>query len=33
MKKEIEGKMQYVEAQVASSHQISQAIESLIGKS
>ncbi len=32
MKKEIEGKMQYVEAQVASSHQISQAIESLIGK-
>lgn len=32
MKKEIEGKMQYVEAQVASSHQISQAMESLIGK-
>lgn len=32
MKKEIEGKLDYIEAQVASSHQISQAIESLIGK-
>ena len=32
MKKEIEGKIDYIDSQIASSHQVSQAIESLIGK-
>lgn len=32
MKKEIEGKIDYIDSQIASSHQVGQAIESLIGK-
>lgn len=32
MKKEIDGKIDYIDSQIASSHQVSQAIESLIGK-
>lgn len=32
MKKAIDGKIDYIDSQVASSHQVSQAIESLIGK-
>jgi len=32
MKKEIEGTIDYIDSQIASSHQVSQAIESLIGK-